>query len=125
MKPIKATPTIINSRGWIRIDYKSVSTHGTMIIKTRAYLDNIRKIEKVLKNCDYKMIACYCVTMKDIIQSAIRTWENRLSQITARYNDYQRRFGNHDGWTQDAYITMMEISDKIKRLKGKVERWKD
>jgi len=128
MKPVKATPKIINSKTWIRINYVSVSMNsvGCMIMKKDAYEDNRKKFDKLFKDVEIvNFIDDYHVTMKDIVKSAIRTWEHRLSQITARYNDYQRRFGNHDGWTQDAYITMMEISDKIKRLKGKVERWKD
>ena len=126
MKPIKYKPEYDNCRVWIRIDYLSSYSHGTMIMKKSAYEDNQKKINKALKDCHIaRFIDDYHVTMKDIILSAIHVWEHRLSRINARYNDYQRRFGNHDGWTQDAYITMMEISDKIKRLKGKVETWKD
>lgn len=126
MKSIKYKPEYDNCRVWIRIDYLSSYSHGTMIMKKSAYEDNQKKINKALKDCHIaRFIDDYHVTMKDIILSVIHVWEHRLSQITARYNDYQRRFGNHDGWTQDAYITMVEISDKIKRLKGKVERWKD
>ena len=126
MKPIKYKPEYDNCHVWIRIDYLSSYSHGTMIMKKSAYEDNQKKINKALKDCHIaRFIDDYHVTMKDIILSAIHVWENRLSQITARYNDYQRRFGNHDDWTQDAYITMMEISDKIKRLKRKVKTWKD
>ena len=128
MKPVKATPKIINSKTWIRINYISVSMNsvGYMIMKKDAYEDNRKKFDKLFKDVEIvNFIDDYHVTMKDIVKSAIRTWEHRLSQINARYIDYQRRFGNRDGWTQDAYITMMEISDKIKRLKRKVKTWKD
>ena len=95
-------------------------------MKKDAYEDNRKKFDKLFKDVEIvNFIDDYHVTMKDIVKSAIRVWEHRLSQVTARYNDYVCRFSYRDEWVQDAYITMMEISDKIKRLKGKVERWKD
>lgn len=80
MKPLKATQQIVESNKWVRINYTTANEHanGYYIVKSDLYFNNVKKFDKVLKNCLVELIVNYKVTMKDIIISAIDTIKDKI-----------------------------------------------
>lgn len=86
MKPLKATQQIVESNKWVRIDYLTENEHafGYYILKSDLYLNNVKKFDKVLKNCSTAIITDYKVTMKDIIISAIDTIKDKIYYLNRK-----------------------------------------
>ena len=86
MKPLKATQQIIESNKWVRINYTTANEHanGYYIIKSDLYFNNVKKFDKVLKNCLVELIVNYKVTMEDIIISAIDTIKDKIYYLDCK-----------------------------------------
>lgn len=80
MKPLKATQQIVESNKWVRIYYLTENEHafGYYILKSDLYFNNVKKFNKLLKNCSVAIITDYKVTMKDIVESAINTIKDKI-----------------------------------------------
>ena len=122
MKPLKATQQIIESNKWVRINYTTANEHanGYYIIKSDLYFNNVKKFDKVLKNCLVELIVNYKVTMEDIIISAI-------DKIKDKINYYQRNLKhaldvsyNNDADIQYLYDELTKYDIILERLEKKL-----
>ena len=122
MKPLKATQQIVESNKWVRINYTTANEHanGYYIIKSDLYFNNVKKFDKVLKNCLVELIVNYKVTMKDIIISAIDKIKDRI-QYYQRYLKYalDRPYRNDDD-IQYFYDELVKNELILQRLEYKV-----
>jgi len=77
---------IKESTEWVRIDYKSASTHGYMIIKYKLLELNLKKFNKKFNECEWYITRNYQPNMKDILYSALRTYKKRKLTMETRLN---------------------------------------
>lgn len=122
MKPLKATQQIIESNKWVRINYLTENEHafGYYIIKSDLYFNNVKKFDKLLKNCSVAIITDYNVTMKDIIISAINTIKDKIYYLDRKIEREKTRtypcILDILEWISETY----KYQNMLKRLENKL-----
>ena len=106
---------IQESQEYVRINYRSQNTHGHMICKYSLLELKLKKFNKAFKNCECHVERRYSITMKDIMESALRYyssaylhWLNCLER--ARTRTYQSEW------------EIKQFNEKIDKCKNRIER---
>lgn len=122
MKPLKATQQIVESNKWVRINYTTANEHanGYYIVKSDLYFNNVKKFDKVLKNCLVELIVNYKVTMEDIIISAIDKIKDKI-----RYYQKNLKYALDKPYDNDAdiryfYDELTKYDIILERLENKL-----
>ena len=114
---------IRNDSAWVRINYKTESTHGFMIMKPSMYetARQTRKWKRLLGgNTLIKIILNYPLTMMDFCISTLREYKKKLQHYHNCLERECTRFYINDDYVMEYKKKIEFYAERVNRLERKV-----
>lgn len=121
----KEKQDIILDKTYIKINFKSDISKGSLILKTKFAQLNIKKIAKLLKDCEWHIIEDYKLNLEETLSfdqeyqdclKHIRQLERYLAFATT-YNDYESA-SDYVEKIEESRNKLKEIKDRIAKERG-------
>lgn len=112
---------ITSSSEWMRINYQTLYSSGSLIMKTELFRKmKVKKFEKLFKDAEIEIIMPYQISMRDIVESALRELKKRFDyKESIRTRELSRIYEDYN-YIDILTTELVALHKKIVRLEKKL-----